>query len=109
MDDYREEVKTVMDELLLPIPGVRGGQAFGYPAYKVKGKVFVFVGGAGIAVKLPPERVAALLSEEEAAHPFEPVEGRIWKAWVSLDRADPAAYAADQALFEESIEYILNG
>jgi hypothetical protein len=30
-----------------------GGKAFDYPAYKVNGKGFAFLGSAGAAVKLP--------------------------------------------------------
>jgi hypothetical protein len=44
---YRDEVRAALDDLVLGIPGVKGGQAFSYPAYKVNGKVFAFVGGAG--------------------------------------------------------------
>lgn len=106
MDDYRDDVKALMDEMLLRIPGVSGGKAFGYPAYKVGGKVFLFVGGAGIAVKLPVERVGALIAANDAMYLFEPVEGRVWKSWVSIDHANVDDYAQHEALLEEAIAFV---
>jgi len=38
------------------------GKAFGYPDYKVNGKIFAFVGERGIALKFPAEQVKALLA-----------------------------------------------
>lgn len=96
-----------MDDLLLPMPGVKGGKAFGYPAYKINGKVFCFVGGAGIAIKLPEKRVAELLAGGNANFsPFEVADGVIWKAWLSIDHDSPAAYAGDVELLEESMLYV---
>ncbi|MCU0497671.1 MAG: MmcQ/YjbR family DNA-binding protein [Anaerolineae bacterium] len=106
MSDYREAVKVALDDLLLKIPNVVGGKAFGYPAYKVAGKMFAFVGGKGIAFKLPRSRVEALLAEHPILHPFEPTEGTVWKEWISLDLDDPADYADYLYLLEEAIAYV---
>lgn len=106
MSDYREEVKVALDDLLLGIPNVKGRKAFGYPAYKVAGKMFAFVGGKGIGFKLPRKRVEALLEQEPLLHPFEPEEGTVWKEWLSLDLDDPAGYADYLHLLEESIAYV---
>lgn len=108
MDDYREEVKTVLDALVLEMPGVVGGKAFGYPAYKVNRKMFAFVGGDGIAIKLSLERVGELVKSDDAAFkPFQPVEGTVWKQWLSIDRADPDEYRQDVALLEEAVQFVL--
>jgi hypothetical protein len=105
MDDYRPDVKAEMDKLLLGMPGVTGGKMFGYPAYKINGKVFAFVGGAGISIKLPAKRVGALIEEHEVMGPFEPASGRVWKEWVSIDHANVADYAQHESLFTESIAF----
>ena len=105
-DNYRDDHKTVMDGLLLGMPGVKGGRAFGYPAYKIGGKVFCFVGGEGISVKLPLERVGELIASGPPFSPFEPVEGTVWKSWVSIDRADSDAYRADMAILEEAVGFV---
>ncbi|MFW5690868.1 MAG: hypothetical protein ACOCXZ_00090 [Chloroflexota bacterium] len=106
MDDYREEVKAVVDALVLPMPGVVGGRAFGYPAYKVNRKMFMFVGGAGIGIKLGEARAAAVVAAHPAAALFQPVEGTTWKAWVSIDHADPAHYRDDIDLIEEAMQFV---
>ena len=104
--NYREDIKTTLDKLLLDIPGVQAGKAFGYPSYSIKGKVFAFVGGDGIAVKLPAARVQAIIAAHDDASPFEPAAGRVWKEWVSIDHADAAAYMDDVALLEESVAFV---
>lgn len=102
---YDPQIKAALDDLLLDIPGVVGGMAFGYPAYKVKGRVFAFVGGPGIAIKLPAARVMALVERGAPFRPFEPVAGTVWKSWVSIDHADPGAYAAHLDLLEAAVAF----
>ncbi|MBN8617811.1 MAG: hypothetical protein J0L63_02835 [Anaerolineae bacterium] len=106
MDDYKLQHKAKMDEMLLVMPGVKAGKAFGYPAYKINGKVFAFVGGRGVAIKLPAQRVNELIDGKHIK-PFEPADGYIWKEWISIQRDDPAEYEQDEALFEESVTYVL--
>ena len=103
---YRDDVKDVLEGLLLDIPGIKGGKAFGHPAFKVGKKVFIFVGGDGIAVKLPPERVLELVETQAEMHPFYPAEVTLWKGWVSIVRENANDYQQDIALMEESIQYV---
>jgi hypothetical protein len=107
--NYREDVRAALDDLVLDIPGVKGGKAFSYPAYKVNGKVFAFVGGGGIALKLPIERVRRLIGSEPAYRPFEVTDGIIWKSWLSIDRADVEDYRAELPLIEEAIAFVAGG
>jgi hypothetical protein len=106
MDNYRPEVKAALDDLLLGMPGVKGGKAFGYPAYKINGRIFMFVGGAGITFKLPLERVADVIASHPQARQFEVSDGVLWRQWVEIDHDDPAQYAADLPLLEESALYV---
>lgn len=108
MNDFNEQHKAVIDEMVQAMPGVKIGKAFGYPAYKVNGKMFAFIGGPGIAVKLPEARVKALIESNDAMHPFQPTEGTTWREWVSIDRDNSADYAQDAALLEESMRYVLS-
>ena len=91
---------------LLVIPFVQGGQAFGYPAYKVGKKTFCFVGGDGIGVKLPENRVTELIDTHDAFHPFYPAEGILWKGWVSIVYEDSDDYRQHLDLYEESVEFV---
>lgn len=104
--NFREDHKAALDALLLAIPGVSAGKAFGYPAYKVSGKMFAFVGGEGMSLKLPESRVNELIAAHDAMHPFEPSEGRIWKQWVSIDHANSEDYRQHVALYEESVQFV---
>lgn len=107
MSDYRPEHKTMMDDLLLDIPGVKGGQAFGYPAYKINGRIFAFVGGRGISIKLPKPRVEELIAEgAPQMQPCEVAEGVIWREWLIINHDDPAAYRDDLTLLEEAAAFV---
>lgn len=103
---YKEENKTVVDALVLNIPGVKGGKAFGYPAYKVNGKVFAFVGEVGIALKLPEDRVVELVKDQEEIKPFEVSDGVVWKQWVYIERKNSEDYHQDLNLMEEAIAFV---
>lgn len=98
--------KTLLDALMLDIPGVTTGQAFGYPAYKVNGKVFAFVGGPGMSLKLPEARAKSLIAARPEIRPFEPVKGVVWKSWVSIIPAESSSYEPYEALFEEAVDFV---
>ncbi|MDX2136748.1 MAG: hypothetical protein SF123_01540, partial [Chloroflexota bacterium] len=102
--NYDPAHKDILDDILLTIPNVKAGKAFGYPSYKIAGKVFAFVGGKGMAIKLTEPRVAALVPTQPYYRIFEPAEGLVWKAWLTIEPDDPAAYHDLEPLFIESIE-----
>jgi hypothetical protein len=104
--NYDLDKKAIMDSLLLGIPGVKGSKAFGYPAYKVNGKVFAFVGSRGVAIKLPFTRVQELIAAKEGMKPFEVADGVVWREWVSIDHSQSEDYAQDIELFEESVSFV---
>lgn len=106
MERYRPEHKDMIDSILLQMPGAKGGKAFGYPAYKVNGKVFAFVGGAGMAIKLPEARVNELLGTRPELSPFEVADGVIWKSWLSIEVEKPEDYAEFEPLFLESHQFV---
>jgi hypothetical protein len=103
---YIESHKQVMDELLLNIPFVKGGQAFGYPAYKNQTKTFCFVGGDGISIKLSKEKIVDLIEQFDAFHPFYPAEGILWKGWVSIVYENSDDYRQHLDLYEESVDFV---
>ena len=106
---YREDVKNVMDELLLSMPSVKASKMFSLPCYKVGKKAFIALGDDGIVVKLPEERVASLVTEDENITIFEPMEGRVWKEWASIDLENAEAYHGYRELFEESLAFVGGG
>ncbi|MEO8606867.1 MAG: MmcQ/YjbR family DNA-binding protein [Chloroflexota bacterium] len=100
--------KAVLDSLLLGMPGVKDSKAFGYPAYKVNGRVFAFV-GTGVSLKLPATRVQELLAAHPDMKPFEVADGVVWREWVSIQRPNSEDYAQDVDLFEESSQFVAGG
>jgi hypothetical protein len=107
---YRPDIKAILDHLLPnAFPGVRASRAFGYPAYKVEGRIFAFVGGDGLSLKLGEAAVRRLSAQGGPYSIFEVGEGVVWKAWLSIDHADAAAYEDELQLFADSVEFVREG
>lgn len=105
--NHRPEIKRALDEMLLGSREMSAGRAFGYPCYKVFGKVFVFVDGSGLGVKLPSTRVQELIESDDRCQPFEPKEGLVWKNWVSIRPLTPLECVGLAPLLDESAEYVV--
>ncbi len=89
--------------MLVGMPGVEPGRMFGYPNFKVKGRMFACVYGPGVALKLPESRIAELITERGNL-PFAP-RGRKMKEWVMVTRKDSRSYLRLRDLFRESVEF----
>jgi hypothetical protein len=71
-------------ERYLPLTGVAEGTGFGGNAgLRVGGKIFAMVVRGSLVVKLPRERVDALVGAE-AAERFSPGADRVMKEWVAV-------------------------
>ena len=106
---YRKDVKEQLDDVLLGMPGVKDGKAFGYPAFKIGRKIFCFVGADGISIKLPEARVNELVGSQDSMSVFSPDEGTVWKSWLSIQLPDAEDYAEHVALYQESIQFVGEG
>jgi hypothetical protein len=81
-------------------PGVQppeGGGGFGSNALKVGGSIFAMLPATQLVVKLPRERVAALISSG-AGEPFDGGKGRPMKQWLTVVDADAWVRLAEEAL-----------
>lgn len=63
--------------------GVTQSRMFGSAGLKVKNKVFAMLVKGKLVVKLPRERVEALVSAKRGVH-FDPGHGRVMKEWVAV-------------------------
>ena len=102
-DRFRPEVATVMTELLAGRPEVTPRVCFGVPGFLTRGKMFACVSGSGIALKLPPDRIAELT--DPVFSPFAPGP-RPMGGWVAISRPGAEEFAADASLLDEAIAYV---
>ncbi len=80
------DVREVYDRLAaehLSTDGVTMGRALSNDVLKVNNKIFAFVMGERLVVKLPAARCSALIADGEAG-PFGS-GGRTMKEWVAVD------------------------
>jgi hypothetical protein len=99
---FNPEHEKVLNQMLDGVPGAKPGKMFGYPAYKVNGKLAVGLFDTGIVAKVGPERVKELVGKA-GIESFEPMQGRVWKDWVLLTDH----FEQNRAIFEEAVQYVL--
>ena len=77
--------------------GSSGKVGFGSSALKVSGKIFAMLVKGKLAVKLPRQRVDALIASGDGER-LDPGHGRLMKEWVTVepgDRAKPGEAGGD--------------
>lgn len=101
--EYREEIVEVLKEMMHGVPDVKIGKAFGYPALKVGRRIFAFVGGDGLGIKLGAARVQELIESDPAIfRVMEVGEGILWKDWLSVEYEDAEEYFQTMPLLQEA-------
>jgi len=86
----------------LPTDGAQPGNRFGSSALKVDGRIFAMLVRGRLVVKLPRQRVAALIASG-AGEDYDPGRGRVMKEWVVLG---PAADAEWLPLAREALAFV---
>jgi len=107
--DYREDVLSVLSELLGDDEDVELGQMMGSPAFYCltpsgKRKMFACVYGPGVALKLPREMADNLIGEA-GIEPWAPGRAHVMGGWVLLIRADAQDYRDELELLRLSIDH----
>ena len=98
--------KSVLDSLLLRIPGVEAGELSGLPAYFIKQKMFACVHREAVAIRLPVAAATELQFSRADVTPFQPNGKPSTREWIQLNHADPDEYRKDVDLFNASIEFV---
>ncbi len=83
--------------------GSPGKQGFGSSALQVNGKIFAMLSRGRLVVKLPRQRVDALVASEDGQR-FDPRQnGRLMKEWLSLK---PASTQEWLPLAKEAMQFV---
>lgn len=77
-------------------------QGFGSSALKVHGKIFAMLVTGRLVLKLPRQRVDALIAAGDGAR-FDPGHGRLMKEWLSVE---PASAADWLPLAREALAFV---
>jgi hypothetical protein len=98
---YQPEHETILNTMMQDLPQAKAGKMFGYPAYKVNGKLAASLHAQGVVLKLGQLRVNELVGQGQGAH-FEPMPGRVWKDWLLLT----ADFEQHRPLFAEAVALV---
>ena len=102
---FNRKHREVLDGMLLEVPGVKAGKAFGYPGYYAGGKLFACVYGEGVALKVPLETREKLLAMKGVDY-FEPMGRARMKEWVLITRKRSSEYEKLEEAFLDAISYV---
>jgi TfoX/Sxy family transcriptional regulator of competence genes len=79
---YAALVATLLDTSTADV-GIAGKKGFGSDSLTIGGKIFAMLVKDRLVVKLPRQRVDALVTSGDGEH-FDPGHGRAMKEWLSL-------------------------
>jgi hypothetical protein len=108
-DDSKSGPKAQIDALLLKLPGVSARTINGLDAYFVSDKMFACISGNGVGLRFPAQVATELQFSRDNITPFQPRGLPSTREWVQVNRADPADYAKDLELFQDSIAFVKKG
>ena len=86
----------------IAVPGESGRRSFGSSALKVNGSIFAMLTGDHLVVKLPRDRVDALIADGTGG-PFDAGKGKPMKEWLTVLRDDDETWTA---LTEEAFAFV---
>lgn len=102
---YDEEIKEIIDDILLEIPDIEPGHVFGMPGYYINGKLFASVYESGLTLKLPKAKCSDLIEKIDGFDAFAPL-GNTMKEWVHLTKEDPTDFENEIKLMIESMNFV---
>lgn len=99
--------KSPIEALSLMIGNLKGvtvGKHLNNKNFLTRGRVFAFMKGDGIALKLPKEKIAQIIKDKD----IKPLimGKRKMNEWVVIERKTTREYKKDLPLFRESIEFV---
>ncbi len=107
--DPAPDRKSLIDALLLKLPGVTARKINGLDAYIVADKMFACLSAGGIGLRLPMATATELQFSRANVGPFSPGGLASTREWIQINREDAADYAKDLELFQTSIDFVKAG
>ena len=98
--------KSVIDALLLKLPGTVGKKMNALDAYFVGDKMFACISGDGVGLRLPAKTADELQFSRANVSHFNPGGVSGTREWIQINRTDPAEYAQDLELFQTSHAFV---
>jgi hypothetical protein len=98
--------KSVIDTLLLKLPGTVGKKMNALDAYFVGDKMFACISGDGVGLRLPAKTADELQFSRANVSPFNPGGVSGTREWIQINRADATDYAQDVELFQSSHAFV---
>jgi predicted DNA-binding protein (MmcQ/YjbR family) len=98
--------KSLIDALLLKLPGVVGKKVNGLDAYFVGDKMFACINGEGLGLRLPAKTADELQFSRANVSHFNPGGMASTREWLQINRADAAEYAQDLELLQASHAFV---
>lgn len=102
-DRYEDLIAELLGTMGVTPP--RGGSGFGRTALRFQDKIFAMLVRGRLVVKLPADRVDALVADGEGAR-FDANKGRPMREWFSLDPASPRGWLP---LAREALDFARSG
>jgi hypothetical protein len=101
MPKYNPAHETALDKIMANHKAAEAGKMFGYPGYKVNGKLAAGLHEQGVIVKVGRDSAEKLIADGKAKK-FEPLKDRPWRDWVLLtDNIE-----AQSSLFKDAVELV---
>jgi hypothetical protein len=102
-------MKEAIDALLLKLPGVSARRIGNVDAYVVSDKMFACVGDKGLGLRLPAAVATELQFSCEFIRTYAPGGMASTREWVQIERENPADFAKDMDLVQQSLDYVKKG
>lgn len=98
------DLTAILSSMLEGIPQVHVGTHLHHTNFLVGSKVFAFIQGGGVALKLPKAKIQELVEAKQAAPLI--MGKRTMKEWVVIKHDNPTAYQQDEELFKEAAAFV---
>ena len=108
---YLEKLTSILQRAQhnpLQAPSFQFKQSFGAVAAYVDGRIFAVCGKFGFGLKLPPQRCAELIAEQDGAPLRYFPKGHVKKSYVLLPERVLEASALISGIVAESIGFVSN-